>query len=139
MCEFMAAVVDVVAGCVDERAPRGCHVYALSVACCRSLEAIAEQSSNADEYSTADDYSKADSSSPLSTPSAPFANETDGEFDAFDVLMDAVDGCQLCAGDGRAGINLSRRRRRDSETLVSSAGAAPRVERVDARPERRVG
>ncbi|ACO68643.1 predicted protein [Micromonas commoda] len=103
VCDFMAAVVDVVAGCADERAPRGCHVYALRVACCRSLEAIA------DEYSTADD-SKADSSSPLSTPSAPFANETDGEFDAFDVLMDAVDGCTAvdAGGDGRSGESIYR-------------------------------
>ena len=109
VCEFMAAVVDVVAGCADERAPRGCHVYALRVACCRSLETIAEQSSNADEYSTADDYSKADSSSPLSTPSAPFANETDGEFDAFDVLMDAVDGCTAVdAGGERSGESIYR-------------------------------
>ena len=124
MCEFMAAVVDVVAGCADERAPRGCHVYALRGRVLVKSQTIAEQSSNADEYSTADDYSKADSSSPLSTPSAPFANETDGEFDAFDVLMDAVDGCTAVDAGERSGESIYRDAvRRDSETLVASAAA----------------
>ena len=98
---FMAAVVDVVAGGADERAPRGRHVdapkeYALRVACCRALETIADdESSNGAEYSNATEYySDSKYSDPSSSPStaAPFANETDGGFDAFDVLMDAVDG-----------------------------------------------
>ena len=97
---FMAAVVDVVAGGADERVPRGRHVdapkeYALRVACCRALETIADESSNGAEYSNATEYySDSKYSDPSSSPStaAPFANETDGGFDAFDVLMDAVDG-----------------------------------------------
>ena len=98
---FMAAVVDVVARGADERVPRGRHVdapkaYALRVACCRALETIADdESSNGAEYSNATEYySDSKYSDPSSSPStaAPFANETDGGFDAFDVLMDAVDG-----------------------------------------------